>query len=78
MNVSLTPELEQFIYSKVKSGFYGSASEVIREGLRLSIDATARVPSPMYALRPAMSLRGLGEPASNLAAAKEMLRLLSP
>lgn len=35
MNVSLTPELEQFIDSKVKSGFYGSASEVIREGLRL-------------------------------------------
>lgn len=35
MNVSLTPELEQFIESKVKSGFYGSASEVIREGLRL-------------------------------------------
>lgn len=35
MNVSLTPELEQFIDYKVKSGFYGSASEVIREGLRL-------------------------------------------
>jgi antitoxin ParD1/3/4 len=35
MNVSLTPELEQFINAKVKSGFYGSASEVIREGLRL-------------------------------------------
>jgi antitoxin ParD1/3/4 len=35
MNVSLTPELEQFIESKLKSGFYGSASEVIREGLRL-------------------------------------------
>lgn len=35
MNVSLTPELEQFIDNKVKSGFYSSASEVIREGLRL-------------------------------------------
>jgi len=35
MNVSLTPELEQFIDSKVASGFYGSASEVVREGLRL-------------------------------------------
>lgn len=35
MNVSLTPELEQFIDAKVKSGFYSSASEVIREGLRL-------------------------------------------
>ncbi len=35
MNVSLTPELEAFIQAKVQSGFYGSASEVIREGLRL-------------------------------------------
>lgn len=35
MNVSLTPELEQFIQAKVKSGRYLSASEVVREGLRL-------------------------------------------
>lgn len=35
MNVSLTPELNQFIAEKVKGGFYSSASEVIREGLRL-------------------------------------------
>lgn len=35
MNVSLTPELENFINVKVQTGFYGSASEVIREGLRL-------------------------------------------
>jgi len=35
MNVSLTPELEQFVHSKVQSGRYNSASEVIREALRL-------------------------------------------
>ena len=35
MNVSLTPELNQFIAEKVKGGFYSSASEVIREGLRM-------------------------------------------
>lgn len=35
MNVSLTPELEQFVHSKVKSGRYLSASEVVREALRL-------------------------------------------
>lgn len=35
MNVSLTPELEQVIDLKVKSGKYSSASEVVREGLRL-------------------------------------------
>ncbi len=35
MNVSLTPELEQFVADKVKSGRYNSASEVIQEALRL-------------------------------------------
>ncbi len=35
MNVSLPPELEQFVADKVKSGRYNSASEVIREALRL-------------------------------------------
>lgn len=35
MNVSLTPELEKFVDEKVKSGLYNSASEVVRESLRL-------------------------------------------
>lgn len=35
MNVSLTEELEQFVQSQVESGMYYSASEVIRDGLRL-------------------------------------------
>ena len=35
MNVSLTPELEQFVQSRVASGLFQSASEVVREGLRL-------------------------------------------
>ncbi|MDT5155825.1 MAG: antitoxin ParD1/3/4 [Acidobacteriota bacterium] len=35
MNVSLTPELEELVNQKVESGLYNSASEVIREGLRL-------------------------------------------
>jgi antitoxin ParD1/3/4 len=35
MNVSLTPELEKFVASKVESGRYNSASEVVREALRL-------------------------------------------
>ena len=34
MNVSLTPELEKFISTKVESGRYTSASEVVREALR--------------------------------------------
>ncbi len=35
MNVSLTPELDEFVNQKVNSGLYNSASEVVREGLRL-------------------------------------------
>ena len=35
MNVSLTRELELLVNSKVKTGMYQTASEVIREGLRL-------------------------------------------
>ncbi len=35
MNVSLTPELDKFIADKVASGRYTSASEVVREALRL-------------------------------------------
>ena len=35
MNVSLTPELESFVQQKLSSGMYHSASEIVREGLRL-------------------------------------------
>jgi antitoxin ParD1/3/4 len=35
MNVSLTPELEQLVHRKVQTGRYSSASEVVREALRL-------------------------------------------
>jgi antitoxin ParD1/3/4 len=35
MNISLTPELERMVDDRVKTGRYASASEVIREGLRL-------------------------------------------
>lgn len=35
MNVSLTPKLEKLIQEKVASGRYTTASEVVREALRL-------------------------------------------
>lgn len=35
MNVSLTPELEKLIDRKVKTGPYQTASEVVREALRM-------------------------------------------
>jgi len=35
MNVSLPPELERLVNEKVASGLYGSASDVVRDALRL-------------------------------------------
>lgn len=35
MNVSLTPELERQVEERLKSGLYTSASELVREALRL-------------------------------------------
>jgi antitoxin ParD1/3/4 len=35
LNVSLTPELDEFVQKRVATGRYQTASEVIREGLRL-------------------------------------------
>lgn len=42
MNVNLTPQLENMIKQKVTSGLYNSASEVVREALRL-MDAQDRL-----------------------------------
>lgn len=35
LNINLTPQLEEVIRRKVSSGSYNSASEVVREALRL-------------------------------------------
>lgn len=42
VNVSITPELEQFVHDLVASGRYHSASEVFRDGLRLLEQAERR------------------------------------
>ncbi len=42
MNVSLTPELEKLVSDKVDTGLYHTASEVVREGLRLLKDRDDR------------------------------------
>lgn len=34
MHVNLSPEMENFIKTKVDSGFYGNATEVIRDAIR--------------------------------------------
>jgi antitoxin ParD1/3/4 len=42
MNVSLPPEQERFVRNQVESGRYQSASEVMREGLRMLEQAEHR------------------------------------
>jgi len=34
MHINLSPEMEQYIKTKVSSGFYGNATEVIRDAIR--------------------------------------------
>lgn len=51
MNVSLTPELEQFIARKLETGAYGSQSEVVREGLRLLMERDRMVEARLQELR---------------------------
>lgn len=45
MNISLTPELEEFVNFKVQSGQYSAAIDVIQEGLRLLENQDKTVPS---------------------------------
>lgn len=35
MDITLTPDMEELVKQKLESGKYNSASEVVREGLRL-------------------------------------------
>lgn len=43
MNVSVGPRWEGFVSEIVKAGRYGSASEVVREGLRLVEEREAKL-----------------------------------
>lgn len=51
LNVSLTPQLEEFVRQKVSSGRYNSASEVVREALRLMDSYEGLRASTLAALR---------------------------
>jgi antitoxin ParD1/3/4 len=51
MNVSLTPALERLVNEKVSEGFYTSASEVVREGLRLLQERDEARDAKLAALR---------------------------
>ena len=61
MNISLTPELEQLVTEKVKSGMYQTSSEVIREGLRLLKERDERLQSLCRDIRAGFEAVELGE-----------------
>jgi antitoxin ParD1/3/4 len=73
MNVSLTPELERLIQRRVKSGLYGSASEVVREALRRLEESEAARNARLAALRQDLDVgireldAGLGRPLNQAA-----------
>ena len=72
MNVSLTAELERRIAEKVESGLYTTASEVVREGLRLLFQQELRREERLARLRADIAVgleeldRGEGIPADQL------------
>jgi antitoxin ParD1/3/4 len=51
MNVSLTPQLENYVKQKVAAGMYNSVSEVMREALRLLEERDALKDMKLAALR---------------------------
>jgi antitoxin ParD1/3/4 len=68
MNVSLTPELEKLVTEEVKSGRYKSASEVVREGLRLIRLREAKLEALRHHLQEGVDEldRGEGIPAAKV------------
>lgn len=72
MNVSRTPELERFIAEQVQSGRCCSASEVVRDALRLLHDQLLDRAGKLEALKAAVETglaeldRGEGVPAEDV------------
>ncbi len=51
MHVNLSPEMEGFIKGKVSSGFYGNATEVIRDAIRRMQAEESRITAWQAAIR---------------------------
>lgn len=67
MHISLTEKLDQYVKTKVQSGLYNNASEVVREALRHKIASEEREAAHLQTLKSAI------EPAWQQAERGEML-----
>ncbi len=76
MNVSLTAELEQLVAEKVDGGRYASASEVVREALRLLEERDTEREARLEAIRAkvAIGLRSLDEGRVSHATADDIIQ----
>jgi antitoxin ParD1/3/4 len=74
MNVSLTPQLEKLIDQKVRDGAYQTASEVVREALRLLAERDERRSLELQHLRQQIQL-GLGDIRDGRVASLDMKRI---
>lgn len=53
-NINLTPEMDQFVDTKIQSGQYANASEVLRAGLRALEEDDKENEAKLEALRTAV------------------------
>ena len=64
MNISLTQHFEKFVQDKLKSGQYHSASEVVREGLRLLEEQDKIRQMRLQVIRKEIQKGDIGEPVA--------------
>lgn len=51
MHINLSPEMEKFVQSKVNTGFYSNASEVIRDAIRRMREEEEKIAAMRAALK---------------------------
>ncbi|MGH7132629.1 MAG: type II toxin-antitoxin system ParD family antitoxin [Phycisphaerales bacterium] len=61
MNISLSKQLEKWVRDRVKSGDFETASEVIRDALRIAKDRAQAIESLRRDLRPGMKSLDRGD-----------------
>jgi antitoxin ParD1/3/4 len=74
MHINLSPEMEGYIKSKVASGFYGNATEVIRDAIRRMQSEDARVSAWQEAIAKGEAQLDRGE---GVAYTPELMKILT-